>query len=58
MHLHILVLSDPEGAVRRLILYGRVPPAVIMQHMIGPCQVEANASCLKRENEEGRTFPS
>ncbi|MNC47361.1 hypothetical protein D3C75_964150 [compost metagenome] len=40
MHLHILMLADTESPVCRLILNGRIPPAVIMHHMIGPCKVQ------------------
>ena len=39
MDKHVLLLADPEGAVGRLVLDGRVPPAVEVNHMRSRCQV-------------------
>ena len=38
---HLLLLSDTVGAVRSLVLYGRVPPRVEMDHGIRTCEIEA-----------------
>ncbi|MNP67554.1 hypothetical protein D3C76_1634010 [compost metagenome] len=51
MHLHVLGLTHPVSPVRRLVLYGRIPPAVEVEHMIGSRQVKAYAACFERENE-------
>src|SRR6266536_891710 len=40
--LHVLALADAEGAVGRLVLHGRVPPAVEVDHVIGGGQVQAS----------------
>ncbi|MNI24387.1 hypothetical protein D3C73_780040 [compost metagenome] len=57
MHLHIFVLADPKSTVGRLILHRRVPPAVVMQHMVGPCQIKPHTSGFERQYEKGRAFP-
>ncbi|MNR33692.1 hypothetical protein D3C85_1513840 [compost metagenome] len=51
MHLHVTRLADPEGAVRRLILDGGIPPAIVVEHMIRRRQVEPDAAGLQRKNE-------
>ena len=54
MHLHVLLLPDAKGAVGRLVLHGRVPPAVEVEDVVGGRQVQAHAARLQREQEEGR----
>ena len=51
VHLHMARLADTEGAVRRLILDGGVPPAIVVEHMIRRRQVEPDAAGLQRKNE-------
>src|SRR5690606_14025856 len=52
--LHVLALPDPEGAVGRLLLHGRVPPAVDVHDMAGGGQVEPDAGRLERQQEQHR----
>ena len=52
--LHVLRLADPEGAVRRLLLDGRVPPAVDVEDVRGAREVEARPARAEREHEERR----
>ncbi len=47
------LLPDPEGPVGRLVLDGRVPPAVEVDHLGGRRQVEAGAAGAERQHEEG-----
>ena len=49
-----LLLADAEGAVGGLVLDGRVPPAVEVDHVRGRRQVQAGAAGLEREHEERR----
>ena len=41
-----LLLSDPVHPVRGLILYRGIPPAVNMDHMVRPCEVNSVAAGL------------
>ena len=45
-HQDVLALADAERPVGRLVLHGRVPPAVEMDHMVGGGQVEARSRLL------------
>ena len=47
---HVLRLADAERAVRGLILGGRIPPEVVMDHDVRGRQVEADAARLERED--------
>ena len=50
----LLLLPDAEGAVGRLVLDGRVPPAVEVDHVRGRRQVQPRAARLERQDEERR----
>ncbi len=50
-------LADAEGPVGRLVLHGRVPPAVEVEDVVGGRQVEARAARLERQQER-RAAPS
>ena len=52
--LHVPRLADAEGAVGRLVLDRRVPPAVEVEDVRGAGEVEARAARLQREDEEER----
>ena len=52
----LLRLADAEGAVGGLVLDGRIPPAVEVDHVRGGGQVEPGAAGLEREDEEGRAL--
>ncbi len=54
MHLDIPLLSNAKCSVGSLVLHCRVPPAVEMEHVVGCRQIEANATSLKREDEDRR----
>jgi hypothetical protein len=54
VHLHILALPDAEGAVGRLVLDRRVPPAVEVEDVIRGREVEARAARFEREQEDVR----
>ena len=41
---HLLLLSDTVGAVRSLVLYGRVPPRVEMDHGIRTREVQPRSA--------------
>ena len=49
---HVASLANAEGAVRGLVLDGRVPPAVEVDDVRGGRQVEARTAGLQREDEE------
>ena len=53
VHQHVAPLANAESAVGGLVLDGRVPPAVEMDHVRGGGQVQANAAGLQRQHEEG-----
>ena len=58
MNQHVLLLADPEGAVGRLVLDGRVPPAVEVDHVRSRRQVQPGAARFQRQHEERRAvFP-
>ena len=44
VHLHRAGLADAVGAVGGLVLDGRVPPAVVVDDVVGAGQVEAGAA--------------
>ena len=50
----VLLLADAEGAVGRLVLDRRVPPAIEVDDVRRRGQVEARAAGLEREHEERR----
>ena len=54
MHLHILRLSDTEGAVGGLRFNGRIPPQIVMNHLGCGSQIQARARRLQRENQHLR----
>ena len=54
VHLDGTVLPDPVGAVGRLVLHRRVPPAVVVQHMGGAGEGQAGAARLQRQQEHRR----
>src|SRR5690349_20618023 len=54
VHLHVAGLADAEGPVGRLVLDGRVPPAVEVEHVVGGCQVQAGPPGLERQDEHPR----
>jgi hypothetical protein len=54
VHLDIAALADAEGAVRGLVLDGRIPPAVEMKDMVGAGQVEAGPAGLQGKHEDAR----
>jgi len=49
---HVLALADAEGAIRRLVLDGGVPPAVEVEHMRRLGQVQSCPARLDGEQEE------
>jgi len=54
MHLHVAGLTDPESAVRGLLLNRRIPPAVVVEDVVGARQIEADAARFQREDEDRR----
>ena len=54
VHLDDPRLADAVGAVRRLILDGRVPPAVEVEDVVGGRQVEPEAAGAQRHDEHPR----
>ena len=54
VHQHVALLADAEGAVGGLVLDGRIPPAVEVDHVRGGGQVQARAAGLERQHEERR----
>ena len=57
VHLDRLGLADPVGAVGGLLLDGRVPPAVDVDHVVGAGEVEAGAARLEAEQEDRHALP-
>ena len=55
MHHHPVGLADPIGPVGGLVLHSWVPPAVDVEHVAGPGEVEAYTTGLEREQEQLRT---
>ncbi len=55
--LDVARLADAEGAIGGLILDGRVPPAVEVEDVVRPGQVQAGAARTKRQHEHGRSVP-
>ena len=49
---HRLLLAEPMGAVDRLVLDGRVPPAVEQEHVVGELQVQADAAGAVAHQED------
>ena len=49
---HRLVLADAVGAVGGLILDGRIPPGIIVDHRVGGGEVEADAAGFQADQEE------
>ena len=47
-------LADAEGPVGGLVLHRRVPPPVVVDHVVGPGQVEAGATGLEGQDEDLR----
>ena len=56
MHEHVALLPNAIGAVGRLVLDRRVPPAVEMHDMRGAGQIEPGAARLERQHEERRAL--
>src|SRR5947208_670699 len=54
VHLHRPLLPDPVGAVGRLVLDRRVPPAVEVEDVTRGSEVESRPACLYREHEHLR----
>ena len=52
-HLHVFRLAHAVGAVRSLILRRGVPPGIVVDDHVGPCQVKARAACLEGNEEDG-----
>ena len=50
-----LMLSDSVGAVGGLLLYGRIPPRVEVDDVVGGCEVESESACLQTDKEKGAT---
>lgn len=51
VHLNIHFLANAKSPVGCLCLYGRVPPQIVMDNMIGGSEVQAGASSLERKDE-------
>jgi len=47
--IHRTFLSDAVRAVGRLIFNGRVPPRVVVDHHVGPGQVESASARLEAD---------
>src|SRR3954464_7992014 len=45
---HIAMPPDAKGAVGGLILHGRIPPAVEVNHLGGSRQIQSGAASLER----------
>ena len=56
VHLHVAPLADAERPVGRLVLHGRVPPAVKVEDVVGARQVEAGAACPQAEHKDRRAI--
>src|SRR5205807_1731341 len=54
VHQYVARLADAEGAVGRLVLDRRVPPAVEVKDVPRRRQVETRAARLEREHEDAR----
>src|SRR5438105_207644 len=54
MHKDVLALTDAEGAVGGLIFDRRVPPTIEVEHVVRLRQIEADAACPQREDEQRR----
>ncbi len=54
VHEHRLALADAMHAVGRLLLDGRVPPAVEVEDVIRRRQVQTAAACADRDDEHRR----
>src|SRR5438876_6958419 len=46
VHLDVTRLTDAEGAIRGLILNGRVPPAIEVEYVVGAGEVEPRPARL------------
>src|SRR5205823_9170646 len=53
---HIPLLSDAEGPVGRLILDGRVPPAIKMDDVRSGRQIQAAPARLERNHKKWRSL--
>lgn len=53
VHLYGPGLPDAVRAVGGLRLDGGIPPAVVVHDVLGPCQVQARARGLQRQQEDG-----
>src|SRR5581483_12230437 len=57
VYLHVPPLPDAERPVGRLVLHGRVPPAVEVEHVVGARQRQPRAARLQRQQEQRRPRP-
>jgi hypothetical protein len=49
-----LMLSDSVGAVGGLLLYGRIPPRVEVDDVVGGCEVESESPAFRLIRKRGR----
>lgn len=49
--LHMCLLADAVGAVRRLILRRLVPPWVVVDHNVGCRQIQTHSACFQRDQK-------
>ena len=54
MHLDVFGLADPISPVGGLVFHGGIPPAVKMEDMVGPGEVQARAPGLQGQDEQGQ----
>lgn len=54
---HILLLTYTVGTVGRLLLDGRIPPRVKVNHVVRARKIQTKSSCLQTD-EKDRTRPS
>ena len=47
-------LADAIRAIGGLVLHGRIPPTIEMEHVVGGGEVQSNAAGLERKDEDGR----
>src|ERR1700756_2373870 len=54
MHQDVPLLADTKRTVSRLIFHGRVPPAIVVDHMGSGGEIQTRPTRLEREHEKGR----
>src|SRR6266699_1795037 len=47
VYLYVTLLPDAKGSIGGLVLDCRVPPAIEVKHVVGGCEVEADAAGLQ-----------